>query len=62
MLNCNQNYHSYKTYSESNHDYRVKMNVINYITITCNLKNVRLQITFDYMKNVIDHNRTPNVI
>ena len=38
--------------SESNHDYRV-----NYITITCNLKNVRLQITFDYMKNVIDYNR-----
>ena len=33
------------------------MNVINYITITCNLKNVRLQITFDYMKNVIDYNR-----
>ena len=26
------------------------MNVINYITITCNLKNVRLQITSDYMK------------
>jgi hypothetical protein len=25
--------------------------------ITCNLKNVRLQITFDYMKNVIDYNR-----
>ena len=24
---------------------------------TCNLKNVRLQITFDYMKNVIDYNR-----
>jgi hypothetical protein len=34
----------------SNHDYRVKMNVINYITITCNLKNGRLQITSDYMK------------
>ena len=33
------------------------MNVINYITITCNLKNVRLRITFDYMKNVIDYNR-----
>ena len=33
------------------------MNVIGYITITCNLKNVRLQITFDYMKNVIDYNR-----
>ena len=33
------------------------MNVIDYITITCNLKNVRLQITFDYMKNVIDYNR-----
>jgi hypothetical protein len=29
------------------------MNVIDYITITCNLRNVRLQITFDYMKNVI---------
>jgi hypothetical protein len=26
-------------YSESNHDYRVKMNVIDYITITYNLKN-----------------------
>jgi hypothetical protein len=26
------------------------MNVIDYITITCNLKNVRLQITSDYMK------------
>ena len=38
-------------------EYRVKMNVINYITITCNLKNVRLQITFDYMKNVIEYNR-----
>ena len=38
-------------YSESNHDYRVKMNVIDYITITCNLKKYdRLQITFDYMK------------
>ena len=36
--------------SESNHDYRVKMNVIDYITITCNLKNGRLQITSDYMK------------
>jgi hypothetical protein len=33
------------------------MNVIDYLTITCNLKNVRLQITFDYMKNVIDYNR-----
>ena len=33
------------------------MNVIDYITITCNLRNVRLQITFDYMKNVIDYNR-----
>ena len=33
------------------------MNVIDYITITCNLKNVWLQITFDYMKNVIDYNR-----
>jgi hypothetical protein len=32
------------------------MNVIDYITITRNLKNVRLQITFDYMKNVIDYN------
>jgi hypothetical protein len=31
------------------------MNVIDYITITCNLKNVRLQITFEYMKNVIDY-------
>ena len=28
----------------------VKMNVIDYITITCNLKNGRLQITCDYMK------------
>jgi hypothetical protein len=29
----------------------VKMNVIDYITITCNIKkNVRLQITSDYMK------------
>jgi hypothetical protein len=27
----------------------VKMNVIDYITITCNLKNDRLQITSDYM-------------
>ena len=27
------------------------MNVIDYITITCNLKNGRLQITSDYMKN-----------
>ena len=26
------------------------MNVIDYITITCNLKNGRLQITSDYMK------------
>jgi hypothetical protein len=26
------------------------MNVIDYITITCNLKNVRLQITSDYIK------------
>jgi hypothetical protein len=26
------------------------MNVIDYIMITCNLKNVRLQITSDYMK------------
>ena len=26
------------------------MNVIDYITITCNLKNDRLQITSDYMK------------
>ena len=26
------------------------MNVIDYITITCNLKNVRLQITSNYMK------------
>jgi hypothetical protein len=26
------------------------MNVIDYITITCNLQNVRLQITSDYMK------------
>jgi hypothetical protein len=25
------------------------MNVIDYITITCNIKNVRLQITSDYM-------------
>ena len=34
------------------------MNVINYSTITCNLKkNVRLQITFDYIKKVIDYNR-----
>jgi hypothetical protein len=33
------------------------MNVIDYITITCNQKNVRLQITFDYMKNVIDYNQ-----
>ena len=33
------------------------MNVIDYIMITCNLKNVRLQITFDYMKNVIDYNQ-----
>jgi hypothetical protein len=34
------------------------MNVIDYITFTCNLKkNVRLQITFDYMKNVIEYNR-----
>jgi hypothetical protein len=34
-----------------NHDYRVKMNVIDYITITCNLKiNGRLQITSDYKK------------
>jgi hypothetical protein len=37
----------------NNHDYRVKMNVIDYITITCNLKNGRLQITW---KNVIDYN------
>ena len=38
------------------------MNVIDYITITCNLKNVRLQITFDYMKNVIDYKlRLPHV-
>jgi hypothetical protein len=39
------------------------MNVIDYITITCNLKNVTLQITFDYMKNVIDYNqlRLPHV-
>jgi hypothetical protein len=36
--------------SESNHDYRVKINVIDYITITCNLKNGQLQITSDYMK------------
>ena len=43
--------------SESNHDYRVKMNVIDYITITCNLKNDRLQISFNYMKNVVDYNR-----
>jgi hypothetical protein len=42
---------------KSNHEYRVKMNVIDYIMITCNLKNVRLQITFDYMKNVIDYNQ-----
>ena len=28
----------------------VKMNVIDYIMITCNLKNDRLQITSDYMK------------
>ena len=28
----------------------VKMNVIDYITITCNLKNDRLQIASDYMK------------
>ena len=35
---------------KSNHDYRVKMNVIDYITITCNLKkNGRLQITSNYM-------------
>ena len=34
------------------------MNVIDYITITCNLKkNVQLQNTFDYMKNVTDYNR-----
>jgi hypothetical protein len=33
------------------------MNVIDYIAITCNLKNVRLQITIDYMKNVINYNR-----
>ena len=34
----------------SNRDYRVKMNVIDYITITCNIKkNGRLQITSDYM-------------
>jgi hypothetical protein len=26
------------------------MNVIDYITITCNLRNVRLQITFNYGK------------
>ena len=31
------------------------MNVIDYITITCNRENVRLHITFDYMKNVIDY-------
>jgi hypothetical protein len=30
------------------------MNVIDYITITCNLKNGRLQITSDYM---IKYNR-----
>ena len=36
--------------SESNRDYKVKMNVIDYIMITCNLKNGRLQITSDYMK------------
>ena len=28
----------------------VKMNVIDYIAITCNLKNDRLQIKYDYMK------------
>jgi hypothetical protein len=32
------------------HDYRVKMNVIDYITIKCNLKNGWLQITCDYMR------------
>ena len=32
------------------------MNAIDYITITYNLKNGRLQITSDYMKNVIDYN------
>ena len=38
------------------------MNVIDYITITCNLNNVRLQITFYYMKNVIDYKlRLPHV-
>jgi hypothetical protein len=38
------------------------MNVIDYITITCNLENVRLHITFDYMKNVIDYKlRLPHV-
>jgi hypothetical protein len=41
--------------NKCNHDYRVKMNVVAYIAITCNLKNVRLQITFDYMKNVIQN-------
>jgi hypothetical protein len=34
----------------SNHDYMVKMNVIDYIMLTCNLKNDRLQITSNYMK------------
>ena len=33
------------------------MNVIDYITITCIIRNVRWQITFNYMKNVIDYNR-----
>jgi hypothetical protein len=33
------------------------MNVIDYITITWYLKIVRLQITFDYMENVINYNR-----
>jgi hypothetical protein len=28
----------------------VKINVIDYIVITCNLKNDRLQITYNYMK------------
>jgi hypothetical protein len=33
------------------------MNVIDYITITCNInKNGRLQITSDYMINAINYN------
>jgi hypothetical protein len=41
----------------------VKMNVIDNITITCNLKNDRLHITSDYMKkNVIDYIHFDHVI